>query len=866
MSENMTDDFSEPTPESNRNMIIMITAIVALCFCGAIAIILLVVRPFGTEQTPTPTSPSGPESGVDPVWSNILASGKLVVGTSADYPPFEYYTDNFQLDGFDIALIRDIGQKLNLGVEIKDMAFDGLGGALQINQIDVAISAITITPERDGYIDFSNTYVLSEDAVVAAPGSQIRINTGDDLAAYRLGVQSGSIYENYARTELVEQGKMSANNLFVYPQMDKAMDDLAAGRIDIVAMDSGPANVAVQEGGFVVAGVGLNRQQLAMGIPQGSFTLQAQLNQALAQLQAEGRLAALANQYLGLDPGTIPPLPTPIPGQPTATPFPPSGCIDAMQWVADLSYDDAGLTDIPEFPPGSPFQKGWRVRNSGTCTWNSAFSLIPVGGNSPAAQMGGLPTPVQGQVVPGQTYEFWVNLTTPLDAGTYVEYWTMRNPNGVLFGDRIWVAISVPAGATPTPLPTQTPSPNISFSASPESIQQGQCSTFTWSTSNVQAVYLYPQGEPWQNYGVPGEGSRVVCPPETTTYDLRVVKNDSSVEIRTVTVHVTPNASAPVISRFTVEPPYEITLGQCVQITWAVQGTVDTVILSRNGIVIWPNAPFSGTMQDCPAATGEYNYGIEATGPGGTSRLQHYIRVTTPAATPTSAPAATLPPPTPTAIADPVIYSFSVMPNQVTIGQCVNVAWSVGGNTDQIQILKNNEVVMDNAAFRDSVSDCNLPTAGITSYGIQATNNAGGSAADQAQVTVVESVPDNPLAGTQWQLESYTVGEVVTPLPDQPEQPVVSLDFEASGQYAGFSGCNNYGGAYTVSGSQIALTEPKTTNKSCDPILNQLEATYWDLLPTFTTYQITPEGKLILTERTGETIFTYKPLLVATPF
>jgi heat shock protein HslJ len=187
----------------------------------------------------------------------------------------------------------------------------------------------------------------------------------------------------------------------------------------------------------------------------------------------------------------------------------------------------------------------------------------------------------------------------------------------------------------------------------------------------------------------------------------------------------------------------------------------------------------------------------------------------------------------------------------------------VGGNTSQIQILKNNVVVLDNAAFRDSVPDCDLQTAGIVTYSIQATNDAGGSATEQAQVTVVESAPDNPLAGTQWQLEIYTIDQVETVLP---EQPVVSLDFEASGQYAGFSGCNTYGGTYTVNGNQIALTEPKTTKKSCDPTINQLEATYWSLLPAFTTYQITPEGKLILTEATGETIFTYKPLVVATPF
>ena len=77
--------------------------------------------------------------------SKSRQSGVLRVGTSADYPPFEYYNSRYQLDGFDIGLIREIGKQLGVQVEIKDYAFDGLYNALQLGSIDAAISAITVT-------------------------------------------------------------------------------------------------------------------------------------------------------------------------------------------------------------------------------------------------------------------------------------------------------------------------------------------------------------------------------------------------------------------------------------------------------------------------------------------------------------------------------------------------------------------------------------------------------------------------------------------------------------------------------------------------------------------------------------------------
>lgn len=880
------EDESEEEAETNRSLIILIVAVAALIVCGALAILFLILRPGQSEVPPTLAvtaepvetpafTPSSPDTTVDPVWAKIQESGTIVVGTSADYPPFEYYTKDFQLDGFDIALMQEIGQVLGLNIELKDMAFDGLGGALQVNQIDVAASAISYTPEREQVVDFSQTYFLSEDAALAVADSTITLVSGDDLAGYRLGVQSGTIYENFAQNALVETGKMPESNLFAYPQMDKALEDLTDGRIDLVLLDKAPADVAVQQGGFKVVATGYSRQQIALAIPQDSWFLRSELNRALSELQASGTIAALIEKYFGIDEDLIPPIPTPDPGQPTPTPAPPQGCVNAMQWVADLSYDDQNLSNIQEVPPGTAFQKGWRVRNTGTCTWDSSYFLVPTRGNNPAARMGGVPTPVQGTVAPGQTYDFWVNLTAPIQPGTYVEYWTMQAPDGVLFGDAIWVAITVPAAATATPPPTATPSASISFTASPEVINQGECSTIAWSTENVKAVYVYPQGEDWRNYGVPGTGTQTVCPSDTTIYNMRVINLDSSVVIAQSTVTVIPNTEAPQITRFTVEPPYSITLEQCVLITWVVEGDVNTVNVFRDDVTIWPNAPHSGNMQDCPQAVGSYVYKLEATGSGGNSVASQTIQVVgppTPTATATTAPelptntpppppTATSPPPSPTPIPDPVIYSFSATPGEVETGHCATVAWSVGGNTSLVQILKNGAVVYDNAPLSDSVQDCDLKQAGTVPYEIKASNDAGGQATDKATVTVHESKPDNPLANTSWQLIGYLSGDQLTPVLDGTS---VGISYHADGSYAGNGGCNDYGGTYTVSGSQIAMTAPSSTGKACADEVMQQENAYFSLLPTAANYQ-TSDGQMTITDGSGQTILQYAQL-VATPF
>jgi len=106
------------------------------------------------------------------------------------------------------------------------------------------------------------------------------------------------------------------------------------------------------------------------------------------------------------------------------------------------------------------------------------------------------------------------------------------------------VIVPTPAPTpTPQPQPTATPSAQMSLTADRTTINQGECTTIRWSVENVQAVWVYPQGQPFQQFPRTGQGSEEVCPPVTTTFEMRVQLRDGTVQFRQVTVSVTPAAS-----------------------------------------------------------------------------------------------------------------------------------------------------------------------------------------------------------------------------------------------------------------------------------------------------------------------------------
>ncbi|MFC2055895.1 NBR1-Ig-like domain-containing protein, partial [Chloroflexota bacterium] len=242
-------------------------------------------------------------------------------------------------------------------------------------------------------------------------------------------------------------------------------------QVDLLVMDLLPAEEIAKTSPVMIAAQGLNQQLYSIAIPKGQEAFLQVLNDAVINMQTDGTTVALAKQYLGLEADQLPP--TPTPGAPVVTPPPPGGCLIGMMYINDLT-----IPDFTKMNPGEPFQKGWTIQNTGTCTWDTEYSLVYVGSEPVDGVLNAEPTSIVGTVQPTVNYDIYVDLVAPDNAGKYKGYYTMRAPNGTLFGDRIWVAVDVVGETPPSGAPVIE-----QFTVQPAVIQVNTCAKVDWAVA-----------------------------------------------------------------------------------------------------------------------------------------------------------------------------------------------------------------------------------------------------------------------------------------------------------------------------------------------------------------------------------------------
>ena len=140
------------------------------------------------------------------------------------------------------------------------------------------------------------------------------------------------------------------------------------------------------------------------------------------------------------------------------------------------------------------------------------------------------------------------------------------------------------------------------FSVDRVEIRPGECVTFRWRVDGIKAIYFHAEGERWEDHGVVGEGEQQVCPSQTTTYCLRIVKRDDSVDVHKIPIQVYAEAGRPAFSadRAAVRP------GECVNLHWHVEG-VKAVYFFMEGEP-WQDHGVAGEggQQVCPSQTATY--------------------------------------------------------------------------------------------------------------------------------------------------------------------------------------------------------------------------------------------------------------------
>ncbi len=232
------------------------------------------------------------ESGTTSTGADVINEGTLTVCSDVPYPPFEDFDKGSELGfkGFDIDIVSEVAERLELDLEVKDSSFDALqsGQALNAGQCDMAASAMTITEEREANIDFTDGYYDSKQSLLVPTGSDI--TSIDDLDGKTVGVQQGTTGKAYA------EENASGADLTSFPSDAEMFQAIKAGQVDALLQDL-PVNLDhTKDGEFEVVETYETDEQYGFAVKTGN-SLVDDVNGALEDMREDGTYDEIYDKY-----------------------------------------------------------------------------------------------------------------------------------------------------------------------------------------------------------------------------------------------------------------------------------------------------------------------------------------------------------------------------------------------------------------------------------------------------------------------------------------------------------------------------------------------------------------------------------------
>jgi ABC-type amino acid transport substrate-binding protein len=226
----------------------------------------------------------------------------VTVASDIAYPPFEF-EKNGEPVGFDIDLMDEIGKRAGFTPEYQNVGFDGIIGGLANNQYDLVISAMTITPERQKRIDFSDPYFNADQSLLVPSDSDI--GSADEIGDATVGVQIGTTGEIKAK-EFEEQGKITGE-VRTFDTIEDAFAALNNGQIDAIINDLPVSQDEVNnsDGALEIVQVIPTGEQYGIAFPKSS-DLRADVNKALQEIKDDGTYEEIYKKWIGRAPEEIP--------------------------------------------------------------------------------------------------------------------------------------------------------------------------------------------------------------------------------------------------------------------------------------------------------------------------------------------------------------------------------------------------------------------------------------------------------------------------------------------------------------------------------------------------------------------------------
>jgi polar amino acid transport system substrate-binding protein len=237
-------------------------------------------------------------AGCGGVSGQTLQPGKLTMGSDTSYPPFESMEGTKPV-GFDVEVAQAIAKKMGVTLDVIPTAWDGIIPGLKTKKYDVIMSAMTITPDRQKQINFSNPYIDSDQSLAVA-NTNTTIKSPADLKGKVVGVQIDTTGQTKAE-EL--QPKVGIKEIQKFDTILVAFEALEQGKIDAIINDY-PVNMYVsgKRGKTKVVTKIKTNEQYGIGIRKDNTALVTSINNALKAVQNDGTYATIYKKWFGVAP------------------------------------------------------------------------------------------------------------------------------------------------------------------------------------------------------------------------------------------------------------------------------------------------------------------------------------------------------------------------------------------------------------------------------------------------------------------------------------------------------------------------------------------------------------------------------------
>ncbi len=229
---------------------------------------------------------------------------ELKIGVAAEpYPPFSSPNSSGEWEGWEIEIMDAVCAAAELDCVLTPVAWDGIIPSLTGKQIDVIMSSMSITEERQKTIDFSDPYYNTPAVIVADKAVDVEA-TPESLAGKIVGVQASTIHQTYAQEYFTD------SEIRVYQTQDEANQDVFSGRIDATQADSiamadfvesetGAACCEIK--GSVAHDEAILGSGVGAGIRKGDDDIRAAINKGIAALKEDGTYDEITAKYVSVD-------------------------------------------------------------------------------------------------------------------------------------------------------------------------------------------------------------------------------------------------------------------------------------------------------------------------------------------------------------------------------------------------------------------------------------------------------------------------------------------------------------------------------------------------------------------------------------